>query len=105
MSSNQSEQTPDDASKTEQARVKPKRRKRKRTSKNRDEHVWYEIRVTGWDGYYGFRVSDPKSRYDPGPYSEIATVTITGHLLRPENMNYKTMSLTLSGHERIKDER
>ncbi len=95
----------EESSKTRKAPVAPKRRRRKRPRKKQEEYVDYEIGVTGWDSYYWFRVSDPKSRYEPGPYSEIATLIFTGALIRPETSLYKTAALTLSAHAGMMEER
>ncbi len=97
---------PEDTGKTRKARATPKRRrKRKRRRKKPEEYVTYVIAVTGWDSYYGFRVSDPKSRFDSGPYSEIATLTFTGGLIRPEGFKYSSAKLTLSAHADMLEER
>ena len=82
-----------------------KRKRRKSRRKKPDEHVHYGIRVTGWDCYYSFRVSDPKSRFDYGPYSNIATVTFSGELTEPTNTKYANAALTLSAREDMSGER
>lgn len=79
-------------------RLRPKRRKR-------EEPVLYEMRIAGWDYYYGFRVGDPKNRYDQGPYSELATLTFHGDLVAPEGIRYTKCSLTLSARAGLMDER
>lgn len=61
--------------------------------------------MTGWDSYYWFRVSDPKRRYEPSPYGEIATLTFTGGLIRPEASKYKNARLTLSAQAGMMEER
>jgi hypothetical protein len=43
------------------AKPAPLKRRKRRKRKPRDEPICYLIRVTDWDCYYGFRVSDPKS--------------------------------------------
>lgn len=73
----------------------PKRRKR-RKRKTREEPVHYMVRVTDWDCHYGFRVSDPKSQFDSGPYSDLATLTFTGELIEPDNTKYSKAELTIS---------
>ncbi len=88
-----------DSAKTPKKPAAFKRKRRKGARKKQDEYVGYAIAVTGWDSYYWFWVSDPKSRYDTGPYSEIATVTFTGGLIRPEGSKYENASLTLSAKE------
>ena len=94
--------SPADAASTEPPPRKPTRRKRKSVQ---DEHVAYLVRVSGWDYYYGFRPSDPKSQWDHGPYNEIATLTFAGELIRPENSKYRTATVTLSGKAGMMDER
>jgi hypothetical protein len=49
----------------------------------RDERVEYAMRPTTWDYYFSFRVSDPKSHWDSGPYSQLATLSLKGDLIRP----------------------
>lgn len=61
-----------------------------------EELVTYLVRVMDWDYYYSLRVSDPKSRWDPGAYSELATLSFSGDLIRPENSKYGKASITLS---------
>lgn len=80
------------------------RRKRKRQPA-REEYIAYFVRVGGWDYYYGFRPSDPKSQWNHGPYNEIATLTFTGELIRPENSKYRAVALTLSGKAGMLEER
>lgn len=75
--------------------AKPRRRKRKK-HKKREEHVHYEIRISGWDYYYSLRLSDPKSAFDRGTYSEIATFSLKGELISPEDLPYTEGLLTLS---------
>lgn len=82
----------------------PKRRKR-RKRKPRDEPVHYLIRVTDWDCYYSFRVSDPKSRFDTGPYSDLATITFKGGLVEPKDAKYSRAELTLSARADMAGER
>jgi len=79
-------------------------RKRKRQPA-REEYIGYLVRVSGWDYYYGFRPSDPKSQWDRGPYSEIATLTFAGELIRPENSKYRAVAVTLSGKAGMMEER
>lgn len=82
-----------------------KRRRRKSRKKKADEHVRYDMRVTGWDCYYSFRVSDPKSRYDYGTYSDLVTVTLKGILTEPKDSKYEKATLTLSAREDMSEER
>ncbi|MEQ8694465.1 MAG: hypothetical protein RIC85_03955 [Gammaproteobacteria bacterium] len=56
------------------------------------------IRVKDWASYYGFRISDPKSSFDIGPFSDLITLTFSGDLIEPENFKYKKAELTLSAH-------
>lgn len=80
------------------------RRKRKRQPA-REEYIAYFVRIGGWDYYYGFRPSDPKSQWDHGPYNEIATLTFTGELIRPENSKYRAVAVTLSGKAGMMEDR
>lgn len=82
----------------------PKRRKR-RVSKLKDEPVHYVVQVNDWDCHYGFRISDPKSQFDDGPYSDIATLTFSGDLTEPENSKYSRAELTLSARGGMGDEK
>ncbi|NQV79364.1 MAG: hypothetical protein HQ495_02370 [Alphaproteobacteria bacterium] len=82
----------------------PKRRKRLKR-KPRDEPICYLIRVTDWDCFYGFRVSDPNSRFNTGPYSDIATVAFKGDLVEPKDFKYRRGELTLSAREDMAGER
>jgi hypothetical protein len=50
---------------------KPSKRRRKKL-RARDEYVGYAMRAASWDYYFSFHISDPKSRWDPGPYSRLA---------------------------------
>lgn len=87
------------------AEVSPPKRRKRRKRKPRDEPIHYLIHVTDWDCYYGFSVSDPKSRFDPGPYSDIATVTFKGELVEQEGCKYSRGELTLSARENMGGER
>ena len=85
--------------------AKKGRKRRRRTRRKRDEPVGYELRVSDWDYYYGFSVSDPKSRFDTGPYRELATLTFKGALVRPEGLPYREATLTLSARAGMMDKR
>lgn len=83
----------------------PTKRRKRRPCRKRDEPEHYLIRVKEWDCYYSFRVSDPKSRFDDGPYSELTTLTFSGELLEPDNSKYSKALLTLSAHADMMDVR
>lgn len=104
MQDEQLEGLSEDVGQIKKPRAASKRR-RKRSRKKHDEHVHYAISVTDWNSYYSFRVSNPKSRFDSGPYSEIATLTFTGELIRPEGLKYKNAALTLCAQAEIMQER
>jgi len=89
------------------ASAKPPTRKKARRKRQpaREEYIGYLVRVSGWDYHYGFRPSDPRSHWDPGPYSELATLSFTGELIRPENSKYRTATVTLSGKVGMMEER
>lgn len=82
-----------------------KSRKGRRTRRKQDEFVRYELRVNDWNYYYGFRISDPKSRFDKGPYSELATLTFKGVMVSPESLKYEMGELTLSAQNNMMNER
>lgn len=83
----------------------PARKKAPRRRKPvREELVTYLIRVTDWDYYYSLRVSDPKSRWDHGAYSELATLGFSGELIRPENSKYRKADVTLSARPSMLEE-
>jgi len=60
---------------------------------------------TDWGCYYGFRVSDPKSRFDYGPYSDLVTAVFSGELAEPADSKYGKAELTLSAREDMAEER
>jgi hypothetical protein len=84
----------------------PAKRKRhhKRRGRQHEEYVGYLVRVTGWDYHYSFRVSDPRSRWDSGPYSELATLSLAGNVIRPQDSKYKRANITLSARTGMMDE-
>jgi hypothetical protein len=63
------------------------------------------MRATSWDYYFSFHVSDPKSRWDSGPYSRLATLSFKGDLVRPNGIRYKQAEVTLSARAGMMDER
>ena len=77
----------------------PKAKSRPKRRTVLDEHVSYLIRVTDWDYYYSLRPGDLKSRWDNDAYNELATVSFSGELLRPEGMEYVRASVTLSAQQ------
>jgi len=84
--------------------VPPKKRKR-RTRKPKDEPVHYVVQVSDWDCHYGFQISDPKSQFDDGPFSNIATLTFSGDLMEPDNSKYSRAELTLSARNGMGEEK
>lgn len=84
---------------------KPVKRRHKRARTKREEYVTYYVRVKSWDYYYSFRVSDPKSRWDTGPYSELATLTFFGEVILPKNFKYRQATVTLSAREDMMKEK
>lgn len=62
------------------------------------------MRITGWDYYYSFRPSDPKSRWDPGPYKELATISFGGEIVRPQDSKYKRAKVTFSARVEMMEE-
>lgn len=56
----------------------------------------YVVRVSGWDYYFSFRVSDPMSSWDAGPYNQLTTVSFTGDVIRPEDSKYRRACVTFS---------
>lgn len=85
-----------------EASVRKGKRRTKRSSK--EEHVSYLVRVADWNYYYSFAVSDPKSRWDPGPYNELTTVDFSGEIIRPEKCRYKRATVALSGRAGMLEE-
>jgi len=87
------------------ARPPVRKKARRKRQPAREEQIGYIVRVSDWDYYYSFRPSDPKGHWDHGPYSEIATLSFTGELIRPENSKYRTATVTLSGKAGMMEER
>jgi hypothetical protein len=77
-----------------QSAKKGRRRARKRPSV---EYVTHVIRVKAWDFYYSRHATDPKSKWERGPISELATLSLVGEVVGPENCKYKDGKLTFSG--------
>ncbi len=83
-------------------RTRKKSQLRKKATKHRrDEYVSHVIRVRTWEFYYSRRASDPKSKWEAWPVSEIATLTFFGQLVRPENSKYTEGKLTFSGRHEL----
>jgi len=80
------------------------RKARPRRGTTADEFVSYLVRLVGWEYHYGFRGIDPKSRFEVGTYSEIALLTFTGVLVRPNGSKYSGVTVTLSGRLAMLDE-
>jgi len=78
---------------------KPKRKRRKRHWRKREDIVFYEMRISAWNYYYGLRVSDPKSPFDTGLYSELAVLTFSGSLVGPAGHACTRGVLKLSASE------
>lgn len=70
--------------------------KGKRQSRAAEQYLSYALLVDGWDCHYSLRGSDPKSRWDPGPYSEISTITFSGEFIRPTKPRFGQGIVTLS---------
>lgn len=85
--------------------AKKGRKRRRRVRRKRDEPVFYELHVSDWDYYYGFHVSDPKSRFDLGPYSEISTLTFKGAIVSPEGLKYERGEFTFSARAGMLEDR
>lgn len=82
---------------------KPKKR-RKRSRRAIKEYTNYLVRLSRWDYFYSFRASDPKNRWERGPYSSLTTLRLTGDLIRPENSKYGQIEVTLSARAGMMDE-
>jgi hypothetical protein len=82
---------------------KPSKRRRKKP-RARDEYVGYAMRAASWDYYFSFHISDPKSRWDPGPYSRLATLSFKGDLIRPEGAGYNRAEVNLSARTGMMEE-
>lgn len=74
-----------------------KKGRRKAKKRPREEYVTHVIRVKAWDFYYSRHATDPKSKWERGPISELATLSLTGEVVRPEKCKYKEGKLTFSG--------
>lgn len=85
-------------------RAKPSPRRRKRRKPKKDEFVGYLVQVADWDCYYSFRSTDPKSRWETGPYSELATVKFRGALVEPEDTKYTDVTVTFSARRGMTEE-
>lgn len=83
-----------------------KRRKPKGKRKRKfEEYEHYDILISNWDYYYGFHISDPKSHFDHGPYSELSTIEFVGGFAEPEASKFSQAQVTLSSKEGMLDER
>jgi len=74
-----------------------KKSRRKARKRSRVEYVTHVIRVKAWDFYYSRHATDPKSKWERGPISDFATLSLVGEVVRPENCKYKDGKLTFSG--------
>lgn len=92
------------AAKTEPKQPRKTSRRRRTKRSRRDETVEYALRPRTWDYYFSFRVSDPKSRWDPGPYSQLATLSLKGDLIRPTDTRFKHIEVTLSARQGMMNE-
>lgn len=97
-------ETATDSDKTPK-RAKPAPGRRKRRKPKKEEHVGYVVRVMDWDCYYSFRSSDPKSRWENGPYSELETLTFRGSLAEPEDTKYTDVTVTFSARRGMTEEK
>ncbi|PWK64642.1 hypothetical protein [Aminobacter sp. AP02] len=86
------------------AGVRPRKRRNKRRTPARQESSSYVVRVADWDYYYSFHASDPKSRWETGPYGELATLSFQGEIIRPRDCRYKTATATFSGKSHMMEE-
>lgn len=86
-------------------RARKQSRRRHKNRRTREEYVRYAMRSTSWDYYFSFDISDPKSRWDPGPYSQLATLSFKGDLIRPIDPRYKYAEVTLSARIGMMEER
>jgi hypothetical protein len=59
-------------------------------------YLGHRDKRSGWDYYYSFRPSDPKSRWDAGPYNELATISFGGEIIRPQDSKYKRAKVIFS---------
>lgn len=69
-------------------------KKSRKRRQRRDETVRYTLTVTGWDYYYTFGPGHP--RWDPGLYSELATLDLWGSLTKPVGDRHRRAMVTLS---------
>lgn len=69
---------------------------RKRWRAKRDEFIIYEAHVDGWEYSYHFASVDPKSRWQVGPYSELATLTFDCTLTQPDSAQERECEVILS---------
>lgn len=74
-----------------------KKGRRKARKRPRQEYVTHVIRVKAWDFYRSIHATDPKSKWERGPISELATLSLWGEIVRPEKCKYKEGKLTFSG--------
>lgn len=63
----------------------------------REEFTGYLVRVKDWHYHYSFRATDPKSRWDPGPYHELSHVALKGDIVLPEKTTFTRATVTFSG--------
>jgi hypothetical protein len=70
----------------------------RRTRKKRkpEEYASHVIRVATWDFYFSRHATDPESKWDTGQFSELATLTFAGEVVRPDKSKYKRGKLTFS---------
>lgn len=70
-------------------------KRRRPPHRKRDEKITYLVVVTGWEHHYGLRIADG-SAWEPGPYHELATLTLRGEVVRPEGFKHPRGEVTLS---------
>jgi hypothetical protein len=71
--------------------------RRKTTKRKPEEYASHLIRVRTWELYFWRHATDPKSKWETGEFSEIATLTFAGDVVRPEKTRFKTGKITFSG--------
>jgi hypothetical protein len=71
--------------------ARPTRRKKKD-----QEIVSYVIKVRTWEFYFSRLATDPGSNWDTALFSELATVTFVGEIIRPAPSKYQTSKITFS---------
>lgn len=87
---------------------KPVHRKAGRCSRariKRDDPTGYLVRVTGWDFSYFFRPAESRRASTERAYEEIATLELSGEIIRPVPCRYARAKVTLSARAGLFDEK